>query len=235
MSPNRRDVSGMDGFISRKAPRENKQQINRSDTPIKASPLATTSTEPLAALPSDKTLSAKPPSLDTNRSAVTLALDMALPGEASMKPKSPILKVHRHSVRRWMVRAVVIILVLVLGFGGLLGLQGYNKLHKVFHGGAATASALQASVDVNSLKGEGAGRVNVLLLGIGGGDHDGPNLTDTIMVASIDPVNKTADLISVPRDLWVNVTGHGPMKLNAAFETGIYSYLHQIDNSNYFS
>ena len=39
------------------------------------------------------------------------------------------------------------------------------------------------------------------------------------MVASIDPVNHTATLLSLPRDLWVNVPDQGVMKLNAAWET----------------
>jgi len=46
-------------------------------------------------------------------------------------------------------------------------------------------------------------RVNVLFLGIGGGKHDGPLLTDTIIYASIDPKLQKITLISVPRDLWV--------------------------------
>jgi len=44
--------------------------------------------------------------------------------------------------------------------------------------------------------------VNVLLLGIGGGTHAGPNLTDTIIFASIDPNNNKLALVSIPRDLW---------------------------------
>src|SRR5689334_15546463 len=39
-------------------------------------------------------------------------------------------------------------------------------------------------------------RVNILLLGIGGGKHEGPNLTDTIMLASIDPKHKKITLLS---------------------------------------
>lgn len=46
-------------------------------------------------------------------------------------------------------------------------------------------------------------RVNVLLLGIGGGKHDGPLLTDTIIYASIDPEKDKVTLVSLPRDLWV--------------------------------
>ncbi len=45
--------------------------------------------------------------------------------------------------------------------------------------------------------------INILLLGIGGGNHEGPNLTDTIIFMSIDPKTKKIDLFSIPRDMWV--------------------------------
>jgi len=64
-----------------------------------------------------------------------------------------------------------------------------------------------------------------LLLGRGGGDHAGPDLTDTILVASIDPVNKTASLVSIPRDLWVSVPGGGSSKINAVFANAKYRSL----------
>lgn len=46
-------------------------------------------------------------------------------------------------------------------------------------------------------------RVNVLLLGVGGGIHDGPYLTDTIIFASMDIKGNKATLVSIPRDLWI--------------------------------
>jgi len=45
--------------------------------------------------------------------------------------------------------------------------------------------------------------VNLLLLGIGGGTHDGPDLTDTIIFMHLDPVTKKVTLVSLPRDLWI--------------------------------
>lgn len=60
-------------------------------------------------------------------------------------------------------------------------------------------------------------RINVLILGIGGGKHDGPNLTDTIIMANIDPVSKRVTLISVPRDLWVDDL---KAKINTAYASG---------------
>lgn len=59
--------------------------------------------------------------------------------------------------------------------------------------------------------------VNILLLGTGGGDHEGPNLTDTIIFASIDSVRNRVNLISLPRDMWVpDLEG----KINTAYAKG---------------
>jgi len=64
----------------------------------------------------------------------------------------------------------------------------------------------------------------------GGPGHDGPDLTDTIVVLSVDPVNNTAAMLSVPRDLWVkqpvNYFG-SEQKINAAYESGKYHYFGQ--------
>lgn len=61
-------------------------------------------------------------------------------------------------------------------------------------------------------------KVNVLILGIGGGTHEGANLTDTIMVASYNLKTNQAYLISVPRDLWLPSL---KSKANAAYEIGL--------------
>ena len=45
------------------------------------------------------------------------------------------------------------------------------------------------------------GRMNVLILGIGGAGHEGSNLTDSILLASFDTYAKKIGLVSLPRDL----------------------------------
>ena len=158
------------------------------------------------------------------------AIDMALPGDDShLRAVQTLVRTSRwKGVRRWAFRGVAATLVLIIGAGGLLFSQGYLKLHKVFKGSAVSAVALKANVNPDLLKGEGDGRVNVLLMGRGGGNHDGPDLTDTMMLASIDPVNHTTTLLSIPRDLWVDVSGQGAMKINAAWETGEFRNLGKI-------
>jgi len=64
----------------------------------------------------------------------------------------------------------------------------------------STIKQLTPSLD-KQLKGEDNDRINILLLGIGGGNHDGSQLTDTIILGSVKPSNKKASLISFPRDL----------------------------------
>jgi len=66
------------------------------------------------------------------------------------------------------------------------------------------------------LKGEKDDRINILLLGMGGEGHDGPNLTDTIMVASIRPSDGHVAMLSIPRDLLVPLPKRGWQKINAA-------------------
>jgi LCP family protein required for cell wall assembly len=105
------------------------------------------------------------------------------------------------------------IMILVIGiFGG----QAWLNARKIFQGGGG-AAALQENVDPAQLRGEGDGRVNVLMLGRGGEGHEGADLTDTIMVASINPIQKEAALLSIPRDLYVQTSGGGYTKINAVF------------------
>jgi polyisoprenyl-teichoic acid--peptidoglycan teichoic acid transferase len=53
----------------------------------------------------------------------------------------------------------------------------------------------------NELKGEAEDRINFLILGIGGPGHDGPYLSDTIILGSFKPSNTQAAMLSIPRDL----------------------------------
>ncbi|HEX9440191.1 MAG TPA: LCP family protein, partial [Roseiflexaceae bacterium] len=61
------------------------------------------------------------------------------------------------------------------------------------------------------------GPVNILLLG---SDHrpgeSDPSRTDSIIIARIDPRRHRVALLSLPRDLWVEIPGYGQTRLNAA-------------------
>lgn len=138
----------------------------------------------------------------------------------SPAPGKPRKRRGRKQVIMRSLAGVMAAFVLLVGF---LFAKGYLKLHQIFKGGAQGAAALQDNVDPSKLRGEGDGRVNILLLGKGGDGHDGPDLTDTILIASIDPVQKQAALLSIPRDLWVQPEGSGYTKINAVYANAKYA------------
>ncbi len=70
------------------------------------------------------------------------------------------------------------------------------------------------------IKGEKEDRINILLLGVGGKGHDGPYLSDTIIVASLEPSTNKVSLLSIPRDLYVPIEGYGWKKINHASAYG---------------
>lgn len=70
---------------------------------------------------------------------------------------------------------------------------------------------------------DGASRVTLLVMGLDYRDWaagEGPPRTDTMMLFTIDPINKTAGVLSVPRDLWVNIPGSKYGKINTAYQLG---------------
>ena len=63
--------------------------------------------------------------------------------------------------------------------------------------------------------------VTLLLLGTDKRDgEEGPSRSDTIMLAMFDPEVKSVSLLSIPRDLIVNVPGYGEGRINTAFFRG---------------
>jgi LCP family protein required for cell wall assembly len=63
----------------------------------------------------------------------------------------------------------------------------------------------------------GNGRINLMLLGIDrrGGTGWGYR-TDTIMVVTLDPDSRTAGILSIPRDLQLQIPGRGQDRINTA-------------------
>jgi len=98
---------------------------------------------------------------------------------------------------------------------------------------AASGSARMAVVRT-SLKAFGVapahdanGFTNVLLLGVGDALHDGSDLTDTMILASIDPATRSAVMLSLPRDLMVvTESGISRGRINALYAGEKYRLQH---------
>jgi len=70
---------------------------------------------------------------------------------------------------------------------------------------------------------DGASRVTLLLIGLDYSDwrgNSGPPLSDTMILLTIDPLTKTAGMLSIPRDMWVNIPGFDHGKINTAYQLG---------------
>lgn len=126
--------------------------------------------------------------------------------------------IHRpKSWPRLIAKSALVLGVFALLIGGYLAYKIYATQKAVLKGGGQAAAVCDGNVPVSKLHKEGDSRVNVLLVGIGGPGHDGPDLTDTMIIASVDTINDKVDLLSIPRDLWVQVPNYGTFKLNATY------------------
>ncbi len=72
-----------------------------------------------------------------------------------------------------------------------------------------------ASGFTKKLQGE-ENRINLLVLGVGGEGHEGPQLADSIMLVSIDGKSSQIALFSIPRDLVIQLERYGFRKINNA-------------------
>ena len=101
----------------------------------------------------------------------------------------------RGSFRRTLGTVLFLVLVAVIVGGVLLGMRA----------AAFNATVTDTPFVSASLLGplNGSDRVNVMMVGYGGGDHDGAYLADSIQLLSIDPATDTTTTIPIPRDLWI--------------------------------
>ncbi|OGL25013.1 hypothetical protein A2884_02380 [Candidatus Saccharibacteria bacterium RIFCSPHIGHO2_01_FULL_48_12] len=126
--------------------------------------------------------------------------------------------------RKVLKRIGMVAAIVLVAFLGAMGYKFYDTQRQILAGGGRAPAVCDTDISPELLSREGDSRINILLVGIGGPEHaDGTNATDTIMISSIDPVNNTSALLSIPRDLWVHVPGDGSQKINAVYLQGLSS------------
>lgn len=106
------------------------------------------------------------------------------------------------------------ILALLLGFLTLKGVVGAIQMGNPFSVKQIFISAVGEAVKMDNYK-----HTNILLIGIGGLGHDGENLTDTLMVASLNYKDNVVSMLSIPRDFYVEneAVGWGT-RINSIYE-----------------
>lgn len=105
-------------------------------------------------------------------------------------------------------------LVIILGVLFIIGLimsPYYRFAQRVLH--VSPVRSLFGFGDLKMID----GRVNVLVLGIPGGNHDGPMLSDSITVMNYDTKSNSVRSIGIPRDVWSSTLRD---KINSAYAYG---------------
>jgi LCP family protein required for cell wall assembly len=127
--------------------------------------------------------------------------------------------------RRWLRRVVITLVILML----LVGAAGWFFTQR-YAGNVSQISGVFSGLDANrrpqpSTSGSGGDPVTFLLVGSdsrtaveAGALPTGRS--DAIMVARISGDRSNAQLISIPRDSWVPIPGHGTSKINASYAWG---------------
>ncbi len=129
------------------------------------------------------------------------------------------------AVRPVMTQPVNVAIVAVLMFA-TIGMHAYagvlvaglnSTLTQIFTPGGAANGRAAGPLNKPDYRWNGTERINFLLLGIDSGPGRSEALTDTILVVSVDPVKRSAVLVSIPRD-----TGFMPLPDRRIYSDGRY-------------
>jgi LCP family protein required for cell wall assembly len=141
------------------------------------------------------------------------------PDELNIRPEDEIESKAKKRRARWKKALLIVFLIL---FVPLLIIGGWDYRNfarasqKMFG-----SNYLLSALPLNNLDSED-GRTNILLTGFSADDpgHAGAELTDSIMILSLDKDSKTGYMLSIPRDLYVEIPGLGYRKINEAYQYG---------------
>lgn len=142
----------------------------------------------------------------------------------SKKPKK--MKKKMSKKRKIILSIILVILLLILGAGIWLVLWGNDILAKITGGQGNVLDLIFQDETYDPLKTDEKGRTNILAFGTSGynmegdegqGTHDGAQLTDSIMVISLDQETGDLAMLSLPRDLKASPTCTATGKINEVY------------------
>lgn len=139
--------------------------------------------------------------------------------------KTTTKKIPFYKRKGWKIAFLILGFIIIIGIA--FGAYVYSTGSKVFENGITGKNLLETIYGKNQLKGEADDRINILIMGMGGKNHPGGMLADSIMVLSIQPKEKKAAMISIPRDLLVPIPGYKEDKINSSFADGYNAYVNK--------
>ena len=143
-------------------------------------------------------------------------------GDGRHPPELPETPPRRRRRRRWILLALGLLLLVVavaaawLALGYLAFRSGIKDANRRLPEQARLALSAQHGALLST-------RTNLLLIGADAGPgtgREGPGRADALLLVRTDPGAHRIALLSIPRDLRVEIPGHGPDKINAAYALG---------------
>lgn len=146
--------------------------------------------------------------IDDEPQAPRFADDNTIPFE--LPPRAPR---QRHRVRRFLlILLTLVILLLVLPTG--VAVMAYEQPRLVH-----PLTSLILPVQPGAIPWNGTDRITILAMGVDQRTTEPPH-SDTMMLISLDPVSRHVNMLSLPRDLWVNLPESSAAKINSAITIG---------------
>jgi polyisoprenyl-teichoic acid--peptidoglycan teichoic acid transferase len=123
--------------------------------------------------------------------------------------------VRKRKKRKWLRNLLILVTAGVLGLGAYDSLAAIHFFQKTNQN---TFTPVGNNVQVDSW--QGTERVNILVMGVDNRNQDEHPRSDSMILVSVDPQTKKADILSILRDTYVSIPGQGQDKINAAFAYG---------------
>src|SRR5216684_1561831 len=119
--------------------------------------------------------------------------------------------------------APLVTLALIAGYGTIYRQSApwASVAARMFAPFATKAVAPPTAPEQEAPSWSGNDRLNILVMGVDTREADpATRNTDTMLVLSLDPVNKTAAMLSIPRDVYIDKPGTFQGKINSAYAFG---------------
>jgi len=148
--------------------------------------------------------------------------------EQPSQDQEPVRPQGGHLRQRVLIGAAFVLLAVGAFYGSFVIATRVDELFAPGHGIRVPAVLSNLpGVQSGETNSAGGSRINVLMMGLDRRPSEGkaPTRTDTMFVLTIDPHNKTAGILGIPRDLWVEIptkdgNGYLEERINVAYELG---------------
>lgn len=129
-------------------------------------------------------------------------------------------------VLKWSLFSILLLVIAFVAVIAAWDVRNISSAEKKMFGTGNVMSLINSG----GLQTDSNGRVNVLVAGNSVDDpgHSGAKLTDSILLISMNPADNTGYMLSIPRDLYVNIPGYGHGKINSAYQDGGMSLLQEV-------